>query len=54
MEQYFQRNNFILYNGDCIKVLQELPENSIDMIFANPPFFIKRFFYVPLWKTCQG
>ena len=40
MKAYFQSENFTLYNGDCIKILQEFPENSIDMIFADPPYFL--------------
>ena len=35
---YFSKGNFVLYNGDCLKVLEQLPENSIDMIFADPPY----------------
>lgn len=35
---YFQRDNFVLYKGNCLKILGELPENSIDMIFADPPY----------------
>ncbi len=35
---YFHEDNFVLYNTDSIKLLQELPENSIDMIFADPPY----------------
>ncbi len=27
-----------LLRGDCIEVLQELPENSVDLIFADPPY----------------
>jgi DNA modification methylase len=27
-----------VYVGDCRKVLQELPGNSVDLIFADPPF----------------
>jgi len=27
-----------LYHGDCLAVLQSLPENSIDLIFADPPY----------------
>jgi site-specific DNA-methyltransferase (adenine-specific) len=27
-----------LYNDDCIKVLKSLPEKSIDLIFADPPY----------------
>jgi site-specific DNA-methyltransferase (adenine-specific) len=32
------RPNVRLYNEDCLKVLAELPENSVDMIFADPPY----------------
>ena len=35
---YFSENNFVLYNGDSLTLLKELPENSIDMIFADPPY----------------
>ena len=27
-----------LYLGDCLEVLNSLPENSVDMIFADPPY----------------
>lgn len=27
-----------IIQGDCIETLQELPENSIDLIFADPPY----------------
>jgi modification methylase len=29
-------NNII--DGDCIEVMNSLPENSIDLIFADPPY----------------
>ncbi len=35
---YFSEGNFVLYNNDCLKILEQLPENSIDMIFADPPY----------------
>ena len=25
-------------NGDCISLMQSLPENSVDLIFADPPY----------------
>ncbi len=31
---YFCEDNFVLYNGDSFNLLKELPENSVDMIFA--------------------
>ena len=39
--KYFSENdNFILFYGDSIELLKEIPENSIDMIFADPPYFL--------------
>lgn len=31
---------YTLYNDDCFKVLSELPEESFDMIFADPPYML--------------
>ena len=35
---YFQDKKFVLYHGDSIELMNKLPENSIDMIFADPPY----------------
>lgn len=35
---YFKKDNFVLYCGDSLRVLAQFPENSIDMIFADPPY----------------
>ncbi len=35
---YFQKGDFVLYNADSIAFLSTLPENSIDMVFADPPY----------------
>src|SRR4030067_1485985 len=37
---YFNKDNFVLYNNNCLKILEQLPENSVDMIFADPPYFL--------------
>jgi len=37
---YFQENKFVLYKSDCLKILEQIPENSVDMIFADPPYFL--------------
>lgn len=37
-EPYFEDDKFTLYNDDCLKILDELPEESIDLIFADPPY----------------
>lgn len=36
----FSASDFTLYNGDCREILEQLPVNSIDMIFADPPYFL--------------
>ncbi len=33
-------NDFILMQGDCMKRLSEIADNSIDTIFADPPYFL--------------
>lgn len=35
-----QARNIELYLGDCLEILQQIPENSVDMIFADPPYFL--------------
>lgn len=35
---YFQEDGFSLYHADSLELLNELPENSIDMVFADPPY----------------
>ncbi|MDD5680202.1 MAG: site-specific DNA-methyltransferase [Candidatus Omnitrophica bacterium] len=39
---YFEdhQRKIILFNEDCFNILPNLPENSIDMIFADPPYFL--------------
>ena len=35
---YFSKDNFVLYHGDSLNILEQLPPNSVDMIFADPPY----------------
>ncbi|MCK4745222.1 hypothetical protein KAS41_04115 [Candidatus Parcubacteria bacterium] len=37
---YFRKDSFVLYKSDCLKILEQIPENSIDMIFVDPPYFL--------------
>ena len=37
---YFQTENSILYDGDCFKLLKKFNDKSVDMIFADPPYFL--------------
>ena len=35
---FFKRQGAVLYNEDCLALLESLPESSIDLIFADPPY----------------
>jgi site-specific DNA-methyltransferase (adenine-specific) len=49
MKAYYKKDNFTLYSGDCLKTLAEIPEDSVDMIFADPPYFLSSGSF-----TCQN
>ena len=38
LEPYYKKPGFELYQGDSLELLKNLPENSVDMIFADPPY----------------
>lgn len=38
----FCRKNGLLFQGDSVDWLKRLPDNSVDMIFADPPYNIKK------------
>ncbi len=37
---YFETAYIQIFDGDCIDVLNVIPEKSVDMIFADPPYFL--------------
>jgi DNA modification methylase len=41
IKPYYIREGIEIYHGDCLSVLQELPENSIDSIVTDPPYGLK-------------
>lgn len=49
IKPYYKKPNFTLYQADSLKFLAELSENSIDMIFADPPYFLSSGTF-----TCQN
>ncbi len=42
IQPYFETRNGKLFNYDAIKYLKQLDYNSIDLIFADPPYNIKK------------
>lgn len=45
----FEETGFTLYNADSLGVLSTLPDNSVDMIFADPPYMLSNDGF-----TCQA
>src|SRR5258706_3333022 len=29
-----------IYQGDCLGLLAQIPESSVDLVFADPPYFL--------------
>jgi site-specific DNA-methyltransferase (adenine-specific) len=46
---FFQSKDAVIFNGDCLEILHSFPENSIDMIFADPPYMLSNNGF-----TCQN
>ena len=42
IEPYYENkeHSIKLFCGDCLQILLRFPQNSIDMIFADPPYFL--------------
>lgn len=36
---YYQHAGVTVYHGDCLDVLPQLPDNSVDLILTDPPYF---------------
>ena len=35
---FYKSGNVVLYEGDCLEVLESLSERSVDMVFSDPPY----------------
>lgn len=42
MSPFFEIELGALYNEDCIKVLTTMPDQSVDTVFADPPFNLSK------------
>jgi len=38
LSPYYQTDSTMLFVGDCVQIMRELPEASVDMVFADPPY----------------
>jgi site-specific DNA-methyltransferase (adenine-specific) len=49
IQPFFKTDNVAIFNDDCLTMLKLIPENSIDMIFADPPYMLSNNGF-----TCQN
>lgn len=40
LKYYYDNNNFKLIQGDSLSILKKIDSKSVDMIFADPPYFL--------------
>jgi len=40
IKPYYEAKNFVLYHGDSVEILKLIPRDSVDMIFADPPYML--------------
>lgn len=37
---YYAVPNFRLYHGKCMEIMKEMPDSCVDMVFADPPYYL--------------
>ena len=40
LQAYFETSDFTIYHGDSLSLLSQLEDNSVDVVFADPPYFL--------------
>jgi len=38
IDSYYRDDSCVIYNGDCLEVMKDIPSGSIDMVLADPPY----------------
>ena len=42
LKSYLSQQKYIWYKGDCLDLLDRLPDESVQLIFTSPPYSIKK------------
>jgi DNA modification methylase len=40
--RYFETENCILYNADCLDISKQMPDNSVDLVITDPPYGVRK------------
>lgn len=46
-KHFNQNSSMTLYNGDCLSLLKEIPDETIDLIITSPPYCMKKAYENP-------
>ena len=46
-KHYNIKSYMTLFNGDCINLLKEIPDETIDLIITSPPYCMKKAYESP-------
>jgi len=37
--EYYKDNHGVLYHGDCLELLKQMPDKSVDLVLTDPPYY---------------
>jgi len=40
IKPYYEEKDITIYHGDCLEIMKELPDKSIDLVLTDPPYGI--------------
>jgi site-specific DNA-methyltransferase (adenine-specific) len=40
LKPYYISENAVIFNHDCLEILPQIPDNAINLIFADPPYLL--------------
>lgn len=46
------KDNFQLYNGDCLEIMKDIPDKSVNLVLIDPPYNISKADW-DKWKTVE-
>ena len=60
MKSYFENSMSTIYNADCLEVLREMEDDSVDLLASDPPYGIsfmgrswdKALPSIEIWREC--
>ena len=49
----YEKDGHVVHWGDCLRVLPELPDHTVDLLFADPPYNIGKTFgsFIDEWPS---